>query len=136
MIYTLISDKSIENIHSIISFLKSLVSCLCGSTIELRRILSAASVTLVPNIDIDGLSLPLILNRGGFSILANGLSGFGSHGVPSTLAHSPTTLPRPMMLCNTIECDWICEFARTMDSRILTPDPSLAFGPILTFGPN
>lgn len=44
---------------------------------------------------IDGLSLPSLLNKGGFSILAKGLLGSGSLGVPSTRDHCPIVDPRP-----------------------------------------
>lgn len=37
----------------------------------------------------DGLSRPSVLKRGRLSILAKGLLGFGSHGVPSTRAQLP-----------------------------------------------
>lgn len=43
----------------------------------------------------DGLRRPLLLNNGTFSILAKGLLGFGSQGVPSTRAHAPTVLFQP-----------------------------------------
>lgn len=43
----------------------------------------------------DGFSRPSLLKSGKLSILAKGLSGFGSHGVPSTRAQLPifTSLP-------------------------------------------
>lgn len=44
---------------------------------------------------IDGFSLPSLLNSAGFSILANGLFGSGSLGVPSTRAHEPIIELRP-----------------------------------------
>lgn len=43
----------------------------------------------LPNMVIDGFSLPLLLNNGRLSILAKGLFGFGSHGVPSTRDQAP-----------------------------------------------
>lgn len=52
----------------------------------------------VPKIVIEGFNRPSLLNRGGFSILANGLLGSGSEGVPSTRVHLPTLLPLPIML--------------------------------------
>lgn len=84
----------------------------------------------------EGLSLPLILNNGKFSIFANGLLGLGSQGVPSTRAHSPTLVPVPIMLCRIREWACICALANTIDSLILTPDPIVVFGPILTLGPS
>lgn len=44
---------------------------------------------------IEGFNLPSSLNRGAFSILANGLSGLGSHGVPSTRDQHPISLFAP-----------------------------------------
>lgn len=38
---------------------------------------------------IDGFNLPSTLNNEGLSILANGLLGSGSDGVPSTRLHAP-----------------------------------------------
>lgn len=46
-------------------------------------------INYLPSIVIEGFSFPLVLKRGKFSIFANGLSGLGSQGVPSILAHSP-----------------------------------------------
>lgn len=43
----------------------------------------------LPNMVIDGFSLPLELNKGRLSIFANGLFGLGSHGVPSTRVQAP-----------------------------------------------
>lgn len=84
----------------------------------------------------EGLSLPLTLNNGKFSIFANGLLGLGSQGVPSTRAHSPTLVPVPIMLCKMSEWACTCALASTIDSLILTPGPMVVFGPILTLGPN
>ena len=44
----------------------------------------------------DGFKRPSVLKRGVFSILANGLSGLGSHGVPSTRVQQPITLLEPV----------------------------------------
>lgn len=52
-------------------------------------------MTQQPRIVIDGFSLPSELKREGFSILANGLFGSGSLGVPSTRAQHPIVEPRP-----------------------------------------
>lgn len=85
---------------------------------------------------IDGFSFPSLLNSGGFSILANGLFGSGSEGVPSTLAHFPTLEPLPIILCKTKDLSSIVASAKIMLSRILTPGPTVTPGPMLTFGPN
>lgn len=84
----------------------------------------------------EGLSLPLTLNNGKFSIFANGLLGLGSQGVPSTRAHSPTLVPVPIILCRIREWACIYALANTIDSLILTPGPIVVFGPILTLGPS
>lgn len=141
-------------------------SSLLGSTMEFRRIVSDGTLTeqpinkdtfllikirtcrmicskhvfyyyfFLPKIVIDGLSFPSLLNSGGFSILANGLLGSGSEGVPSTLAHLPTLEPFPIMLCNTKDLSSIVASARTILSLILTPGPTVTPGPILTLGPS
>lgn len=85
---------------------------------------------------IDGLRRPSELKRGGFSILANGLLGLGSHGVPSTLAHLPTRLPRPTMLCSTKLWSEMQALESTIDSRTRTPGPITVPLPMLTFGPS
>ncbi|KAG8337415.1 hypothetical protein J6590_024423 [Homalodisca vitripennis] len=41
------------------------------------------------------------LMAGKLSILANGLLGLGSQGVPSTRAQAPILTPRPTILCST-----------------------------------
>jgi hypothetical protein len=51
-----------------------------------------------PRIVIEGFSLPSQLKSGGFTILAKGLLGLGSQGVPSTRVHCPTWLPCPTIL--------------------------------------
>lgn len=84
-----------DKFYRMISFLKLRVSSLCGSTMELRRIFSDGTVTQHPRIVIDGFNLPSLLNNGGFSILANGLFGSGSLGVPSTRAQHPMVELRP-----------------------------------------
>jgi len=66
--------------------------------------LSARKVVNSPSIVIEGLSLPDELNNGGFSILAKGLFGLGSQGVPSTRDHFPILLPRPMILLRIRQC--------------------------------
>uniref|UniRef100_A0A034WV40 Uncharacterized protein n=1 Tax=Bactrocera dorsalis TaxID=27457 RepID=A0A034WV40_BACDO len=88
-------------IYSIISFLKFLDNSLCGKTMLFNKIFSDGTCTKHPNIVIEGLSLPSLLNSGGFSILANGLFGSGSDGVPSTLDHCPIMDPLPTIECNT-----------------------------------
>lgn len=55
----------------------------------------------LPKIVMEGFNFPSVLKSGGFSILANGLFGSGSLGVPSTLAHFPTREFLPIMLCKT-----------------------------------
>ena len=40
---------------------------------------------------VDGFNRPSLLNNDGLSILANGLLGSGSEGVPSILDHFPIT---------------------------------------------
>uniref|UniRef100_A0A8C1JAY3 Uncharacterized protein n=1 Tax=Cyprinus carpio TaxID=7962 RepID=A0A8C1JAY3_CYPCA len=73
----------------------------------------------------DGVSFPS-LNSVSLSILAYGSLGFGSLGVPSTLAHLPMVLPQPTILFNT----------QIMDSLTRTPAPIVTPVPIDTFGPN
>ena len=55
----------------------------------------------------EGLSLPSGLKRPMISSLANGLLGFGSHGVPSTRVHDPTEEFHPTMLCKTHAWSWL-----------------------------
>lgn len=64
----------------------------------------AQNLSYLPNIVIDGLSLPSLLNNGGFSILANGLFGSGSLGVPSTRDHLPIVEPRPTINKSLFSC--------------------------------
>uniref|UniRef100_A0A3B5QGT2 Uncharacterized protein n=2 Tax=Xiphophorus TaxID=8082 RepID=A0A3B5QGT2_XIPMA len=74
---------------------------------------------------IEGVSFPS-LKSVSLSIFANGSFGFGSLGVPSTLAHLPMVLSHPTML-----------FKTTMiDSRTLTPAPIVTPVPMETLGPN
>lgn len=54
----------------------------------------------IPSMVMDGVSFPS-LNRVSLSILAYGSLGFGSLGVPSTLAHFPMVLSHPIILFNT-----------------------------------
>lgn len=68
---------------------------MCGSTIEFSKIFSDGTTTEHPNMVMDGLSLPSLLNRDGFSILAKGLFGSGSLGVPSTRVQQPMVELRP-----------------------------------------
>lgn len=89
-----------------------------------------------PRIVIEGLSLPSELKSEGFSILAKGLLGLGSQGVPSTLAHCPIWLPRPTILCKTRLWSEIVAPLSTMDSRTRTPGPITAPASMLTFGPS
>lgn len=93
-------------------------------------------MTSLPNIVIDGFSLPSLLNRGGFSIFAKGLFGSGSEGVPSTLVHLPILELRPMMLWSTKLWSSITAFAKIMLSLMRTPGPTTTSFPILTFGPS
>lgn len=62
---------------------------------EFNKIFSDGTVTQQPKIVIDGFNFPSLLNNDGFSILANGLFGSGSLGVPSTRAQQPIVEPRP-----------------------------------------
>lgn len=89
-----------------------------------------------PKIVIDGFNLPSLLNKGGFSIFANGLLGSGSDGVPSTRAQRPTREFLPTMLCKIKLWSLIVAFAKTMLSRIRTPGPIITPDPIVTLGPN
>uniref|UniRef100_A0A4W6DHS6 Uncharacterized protein n=1 Tax=Lates calcarifer TaxID=8187 RepID=A0A4W6DHS6_LATCA len=57
--------------------------------------------------------------------------GFGSLGVPSTLAHLPMVLSHPTMLFKTQFAPW-----RMIDSRTLTPAPIVTPVPMETLGPN
>uniref|UniRef100_A0A8D0B2E6 Uncharacterized protein n=1 Tax=Sander lucioperca TaxID=283035 RepID=A0A8D0B2E6_SANLU len=75
---------------------------------------------------IEGVSFPS-LKRVSLSIFAKGSLGFGSLGVPSTLAHLPMVLSHPTMLFKT---------QQMMDSRTLTPAPIVTPVPIETLGPN
>uniref|UniRef100_A0A3B5KK40 Uncharacterized protein n=1 Tax=Takifugu rubripes TaxID=31033 RepID=A0A3B5KK40_TAKRU len=75
---------------------------------------------------IEGVSFPS-LKRVSLSIFAYGSLGFGSLGVPSTLAHFPMVLSQPTMLV----APW-----RIMDSRTLTPAPMVTPVPMDTLGPN
>lgn len=89
-----------------------------------------------PNIVMEGFRRPSFLNNGGFSILAKGLFGSGSEGVPSTLVHFPSLLPRPIMLCSTKLWFSITAFGSIMLSLTRTPGPIVTPAPTLTFGPN
>lgn len=84
----------------------------------------------------EGFNFPSLLNNGGFSILAKGLLGSGSVGVPSTRAHLPILLSRPMMLCSTKLWSSTTALGNTMLSFILTPGPIVTPDPMLTFGPS
>lgn len=102
--------------------MKLLVRHLWGNTIEFKRIFSAGTVTQEPKIVIDGFNFPLLSNNGGFSILAKGLFGSGSDGVPynkkilafvifffrndfitSTRDQHPIRTSRPTMACKMSE---------------------------------
>uniref|UniRef100_A0A3Q2PB34 Uncharacterized protein n=1 Tax=Fundulus heteroclitus TaxID=8078 RepID=A0A3Q2PB34_FUNHE len=74
---------------------------------------------------IEGVSFPS-LKSVSLSIFAKGSLGFGSLGVPSTLAHLPMVLSHPTMLFKT----------KIIDSRTLTPAPIVTPVPIETLGPN
>ena len=52
----------------------------------------------IPKIVIEGFNFPSELNNGRLSIFANGLLGFGSHGVPSSLVQVPTVEFQPTTL--------------------------------------
>ena len=92
--------------------------------------------SISPRIVIEGFSLPSQLKSGGFSILAKGLLGLGSQGVPSTLVHCPTWLPCPTTLYKTRLWSKMVAPLSTIDSRIRTPGPITAPAPMLTFGPS
>lgn len=62
---------------------------------EFNKIFSAGTITKHPKIVMDGFNLPSLLKSEGFSILAKGLLGSGSLGVPSTRAHEPIMELRP-----------------------------------------
>lgn len=109
-------------------FLKLLLRSLCGRTMELSMMTSDGIFTLqpdetegeavfrwialkniiyswwcpikLPRIVMEGVSFPS-LKSVSLSILAYGSLGFGSLGVPSTLAHLPMVLPQPTILFNT-----------------------------------
>ena len=53
---------------------------------------------MIPRIVMDGFRRPSVLKRGAFSILANGLSGLGSQGVPSTLVQQPISVLEPIKI--------------------------------------
>ena len=55
----------------------------------------------LPTMVIEGFNLPSWLNNGWLSVLAKGLLGLGSLGVPSTLVQSPTLEFMPMTACMT-----------------------------------
>uniref|UniRef100_A0A669C8Q1 Uncharacterized protein n=2 Tax=Oreochromis TaxID=8139 RepID=A0A669C8Q1_ORENI len=59
--------------------------------------------------------------------IEGGSFGFGSLGVPSTLAHLPMVLSHPTMLFKT---------QQMIDSRTLTPAPIVTPVPMETLGPN
>uniref|UniRef100_A0A8C4WVI4 Uncharacterized protein n=1 Tax=Eptatretus burgeri TaxID=7764 RepID=A0A8C4WVI4_EPTBU len=82
----------------------------------------------------DGLRRPSGLNNVSLFILAKGSLGFGSLGVPSTLAQRPTVLFQPTMALSMQQLSW--DPCRIMDSLILTPGPTITFGPTVTFGPS
>uniref|UniRef100_A0A672IWU9 Uncharacterized protein n=1 Tax=Salarias fasciatus TaxID=181472 RepID=A0A672IWU9_SALFA len=86
----------------------------------------------LPRIVIEGVSFPS-LKSVSLSIFAKGSFGFGSLGVPSTLAHFPMVLSHPTMLFRLT-----CKLApwRMMDSRTRTPAPIVTPVPIETLGPN
>uniref|UniRef100_A0A8C4D8C5 Uncharacterized protein n=1 Tax=Dicentrarchus labrax TaxID=13489 RepID=A0A8C4D8C5_DICLA len=72
-------------------------------------------------------------------VIEGGSLGFGSLGVPSTLAHLPMVLSHPTMLFKTQQLT--CRVApwRMMDSRTLTPAPivtplTIAVGSMLAVG--
>lgn len=59
----------------------------------------------LPRMVMEGVSFPS-LKRVSLSIFAYGSLGFGSLGVPSTLAHFPMVLSHPTMLFKTQEWSW------------------------------
>uniref|UniRef100_A0A8C2CYY9 Uncharacterized protein n=1 Tax=Cyprinus carpio TaxID=7962 RepID=A0A8C2CYY9_CYPCA len=88
---------------------------------------------------IEGVSFPS-LKSVSLSILEYGSLGFGSLGVPSTLAHLPMVLSQPTIL---VFCapgkghELTCKVApwRMMDSLTRTPAPIVTPVPMDTFGP-
>uniref|UniRef100_A0AAY4EDM2 Uncharacterized protein n=1 Tax=Denticeps clupeoides TaxID=299321 RepID=A0AAY4EDM2_9TELE len=75
---------------------------------------------------IEGVSFPS-LKSVSLSILAYGSFGFGSLGVPSTLAHFPIVLSHPTILFST---------QLIMDSLTRTPAPMVTPVPMETLGPS
>ena len=55
----------------------------------------------------DGLRRPSGLNNVSLFILAKGSLGFGSLGVPSTLAQRPTVLFQPTMALSMQQLSWV-----------------------------
>lgn len=90
---------------------------MCGNTIEFKRIFSDGTVTQHPTIVIEGFNLPSTLNKGGLSILANGLFGSGSLGVPSTRDQLPIVVLRPTVRMKRIIYDLI-HFDLTMQNGL------------------
>ena len=84
----------------------------------------------------EGLSLPSLLKSGTFSILAKGLLGLGSLGVPSTLVQLPILVFIPMTVCLRRLCSPMLDWARMIESEIRVPAPITTFLPIDTFGPS
>uniref|UniRef100_A0A8C7W9X2 Uncharacterized protein n=1 Tax=Oncorhynchus mykiss TaxID=8022 RepID=A0A8C7W9X2_ONCMY len=65
-------------------------------------------------------------------VIDGGSFGFGSLGVPSTLAHLPIVLSHPTIQFNTqLVAPW-----RMTDSLTRTPAPMVTPVPIETLGPN
>ena len=60
--------------------------------------ISQSRYSTLPKMVIDGLSLPSALKSATLSILAKGLLGLGSQGVPSTRDQLPTVEFQPMIL--------------------------------------
>merc|ERR1712008_292068 len=94
---------------------------------ELSSITSLGTTTLLPNIVMEGLSCPLTLNSELFSILAKGLLGFGSSGVPSTLLQFPTEEFHPMTLYSTRVFSPTIEFPKIILSQSLLQPQSSHF---------
>uniref|UniRef100_A0A3Q3VWD2 Uncharacterized protein n=1 Tax=Mola mola TaxID=94237 RepID=A0A3Q3VWD2_MOLML len=84
---------------------------------------------------IEGVSFPS-LKRVSLSIFAYGSLGFGSLGVPSTLAHFPMVLSHPTILFKTQQWSYRIAPWRMIDSRTLTPAPIVTPVPMETLGPN
>lgn len=84
---------------------------------------------------IDGFNLPFV-NNDWWSILAKGLFGSGSEGVPSIRAQQPINEFQPIIEYKIQQ--WSCKtvLPNIIDSLTRTPAETVTFVPIETFGPN